>query len=59
MALIRWEPVRELNTLQSEMNRLFNTLFDAPLPNGSASLRNSREPRRKDYVDRSRGAQSI
>ncbi len=34
MALIRWEPVRELNTLQSEMNRLFNTLFDSPLPNG-------------------------
>jgi HSP20 family protein len=32
MALIRWEPVRELNTLQSEMNRLFNTLFDAPVP---------------------------
>ncbi len=30
MALIRWEPVRELNTLQSEMNRLFNTLFDTP-----------------------------
>jgi HSP20 family protein len=30
MALIRWEPVRELNTLQSEMNRLFNNLFDAP-----------------------------
>jgi HSP20 family protein len=30
MALIRWEPVRELNTIQSEMNRLFNTLFDAP-----------------------------
>ena len=39
MALIRWEPVRELNTLQSEMNRLFNTLFDAPLPNGNASVR--------------------
>jgi HSP20 family protein len=34
MALIRWEPVRELNTLQSEMNRLFNNLFDAPPPNG-------------------------
>lgn len=32
MALIRWEPVRELNTIQSEMNRLFNTLFDAPAP---------------------------
>jgi HSP20 family protein len=34
MALIRWEPVRELNTLQSEMNRLFNNLFDAPPHNG-------------------------
>jgi HSP20 family protein len=32
MALIRWEPVRELNTIQSEMNRLFNTFFDAPQP---------------------------
>jgi HSP20 family protein len=30
MALIRWEPVRELGTLQNEMNRLFNTFFDAP-----------------------------
>ena len=30
MALVRWEPVRELNTLQSEMNRLFNTVFDTP-----------------------------
>jgi HSP20 family protein len=37
MALIRWEPVRELNTLQSEMNRLFNTLFDSPVPNGAAA----------------------
>ena len=32
MALIRWEPVRELNTLQNEMNRLFNTFFDGPAP---------------------------
>jgi HSP20 family protein len=32
MALIRWEPVRELNTLQNEMNRLFNTFFDSPAP---------------------------
>jgi HSP20 family protein len=39
MALIRWEPVRELNTLQNEMNRLFNSVFDAPLPNGSAGVR--------------------
>src|SRR5688500_1177836 len=28
MALVRWEPMRELNTLQGEMNRLFNTFFD-------------------------------
>jgi HSP20 family protein len=41
MALIRWEPVRELNTIQSEMNRLFNTLFEAPAPGngGSSQLR--------------------
>ena len=30
MALIRWEPVTELNTIQNEMNRLFNTFFDQP-----------------------------
>ncbi|MFL5836656.1 MAG: Hsp20/alpha crystallin family protein [Solirubrobacteraceae bacterium] len=37
MALIRWEPAREINSLQSEMNRLFNTFFDTPTgsaPNG-------------------------
>ncbi len=28
MALIRWEPVAELNTIQNEMNRLFNTFVD-------------------------------
>jgi HSP20 family protein len=32
MALIRWEPVRELQTMQNEMNRLFNTFFDSPTP---------------------------
>ena len=32
MALIRWEPVRELSTMQSEMNRLFGTFFDSPTP---------------------------
>jgi HSP20 family protein len=37
MALIRWEPVRELNTLQNEMNRLFNTVFDTPQQNGGSS----------------------
>lgn len=28
MALIRWEPAAELNTIQAEMNRLFNSMFD-------------------------------
>jgi HSP20 family protein len=37
MTLVRWEPLRELGTLQNEMNRLFNTVFDAPAPaNGMA-----------------------
>jgi HSP20 family protein len=36
MALIRWEPAREFTTLQSEMNRLFNTFFEG----------GDREPRR-------------
>ena len=40
MALVRWEPVRELNSLQNEMNRLFSTFFDTPAPgNGGASGR--------------------
>jgi HSP20 family protein len=34
MALIRWEPVAELNTIQNEMNRLFNTFFDPSAPTG-------------------------
>jgi HSP20 family protein len=41
MALVRWEPVRELSSLQNEMNRLFNTFFDAPAPGngGGGALR--------------------
>src|SRR4051794_26633864 len=41
MALIRWEPARELNSLQSEVNRLFNTFFsDVPnATNGGAFRR--------------------
>ena len=34
MALVRWEPVRELTSLQTEMNRLFNTVFDTPAAGG-------------------------
>src|SRR3954469_7046460 len=36
MALIRWEPAREINSLQQEMNRLFNTFFEAPPAGGGA-----------------------
>ncbi len=32
MAIIRWEPARELSTMQSEMNRLFGTFFDSATP---------------------------
>jgi HSP20 family protein len=34
MTIVRWEPLRELSSLQSEMNRLFNTVFDAPPAGG-------------------------
>ena len=37
MTIVRWEPFRELSSLQSEMNRLFNTAFDTSGPgNGGA-----------------------
>jgi HSP20 family protein len=40
MALVRWEPVREISSIQSEMNRLFNSFFDTPTTgNGSAARR--------------------
>jgi HSP20 family protein len=40
MALVRWDPARELDTLQGEMNRLFSSFFDTPTPgNGSAVRR--------------------
>jgi HSP20 family protein len=34
MTIVRWEPFRELNSLQSEMNRLFNSVFDQPAVGG-------------------------
>lgn len=34
MALIRWEPLREINSLQREMNRLFDTLTPTGTTNG-------------------------
>src|SRR5918994_1718425 len=31
MALVRWEPARELDTFHGEFNRLFDTFFGAPV----------------------------
>ena len=42
MALVRWDPVREIDTLQGEMNRLFSSFFDAPTArpgNGNSAAR--------------------
>ena len=39
MTIVRWEPLRELSSLQSEMNRLFNTAFDAPSGSSGTALR--------------------
>ena len=37
MTIVRWEPFRELSSLQTEMNRLFNAAFDTTPPgNGGA-----------------------
>ena len=37
MALVRWDPVREIDSLQGEMNRLFSTFFDTPTGAGSGN----------------------
>ena len=39
MTTVRWEPLRELNSLQSEMNRLFNSAFDTPSGSSGPALR--------------------
>jgi len=39
MTIVRWEPLRELGTLQTEMNRLFNTAFDSPAGHGGTLRR--------------------
>ncbi|HTX31441.1 MAG TPA: Hsp20/alpha crystallin family protein [Solirubrobacteraceae bacterium] len=51
MALIRWEPVRELNTIQNEMNRLFNTFFDAPASGGASPAASRRWLPAMDLVE--------
>jgi HSP20 family protein len=37
MAVIRWEPARELQSIQQEMNRLFGTFFDSQAGNGGGT----------------------
>jgi len=39
MAIVRWEPLREVASIQNEMNRLFGTVFDAPAPGNGNTLR--------------------
>ena len=39
MTIVRWEPLREFSTLQNEMNRLFNTVFDGPANGNGGTLR--------------------
>jgi HSP20 family protein len=52
MALIRWEPVRELNTIQNEMNRLFNTFFESPSSQGGSPAQSRRWLPAMDLVER-------
>jgi len=39
MALVRWDPSRELSSLQSEVNRLFQTFFDGQVTTGNGMRR--------------------
>ena len=40
MALVRWDPIRELDTLQGDMNRLFDRFFEGGrTANGSTARR--------------------
>src|SRR3954454_18095735 len=39
MAIVRWEPLRELTTLQNEMNRLFGSVMDTPTQGNGGTLR--------------------
>jgi HSP20 family protein len=37
MAVIRWEPIRELGVIQNEMNQLFNTFLEVPTNPGNGA----------------------
>jgi HSP20 family protein len=51
MALIRWEPARELSTLQQEVNRLFGSFFDTPEGNGGGGAQARRWIPAMDLVE--------
>jgi HSP20 family protein len=34
MTIVRWEPIRELSSLQSDMNRFFDAMFQTPASGG-------------------------
>jgi HSP20 family protein len=36
MALVRWDPIRELDSLQGDMNRLFDRFFEGRAPNSGS-----------------------
>jgi HSP20 family protein len=36
MALVRWDPIRELDSLQGDMNRLFDRFFEGRVGNGTS-----------------------
>lgn len=37
MALVRWDPIREIDSLQGEMNRLFSSFLDTPPRRGQGN----------------------
>jgi HSP20 family protein len=37
MPLVRWDPAREIDTLQGEMNRLFSSFFETPRNGGNGT----------------------
>jgi HSP20 family protein len=39
MALVRWEPLREISSIQNEVNRLFNSFFDTPVSASQGAVR--------------------
>jgi HSP20 family protein len=37
MGLVRWDPIREIDSLQGEMNRLFSSFFETPTTRGGGN----------------------